>query len=283
MVDQKILVTGATGNVGKSLLEYLVAQKAPVVAGTRNSNPNSTANIEYVEFDLKRPETYHKALLGVERVFLVRPPAIAKVNRDIKPFIQECVRKKIKHVVFLSLMGIEKNPVPPHHKIERLIRQTGIPYTFMRPSFFMQNLSTTHCLDIREDDDIFVPAGKARVSFVDTRDIGEACGIALTTHDHYNKAYTLTGPEAITYEEVAQVFSGVLQRPIAYSNPSPFHFRKVMLARGIPKNFVNVMVALYVTTRMGMAKTVTPDLASLLGRRPRSIVEYVEDHKHYWL
>ena len=142
----------------------------------------------------------------------------------------------------------------------------------------MQNLNTTHCYDIKERNDIFIPCGKAKISFIDTRDIGEAGAKVLMESGHENKGYTLTGGEAINYYEVAEIFSDILERKIKYTNPSPLKFRKVMIDRGIKKEFVNVMVALYMTTRMGMAKQVTNEFERLLGRKPTNVRKYVEDY-----
>jgi uncharacterized protein YbjT (DUF2867 family) len=147
----------------------------------------------------------------------------------------------------------------------------------------MQNLNSTHCEDIRDRDDIFIPAGKSKSSFIDTRDIGEAGAIVLADEVHKNKAYTLTGSEALDYYEVARIFSEVLGRNIKYTNPSPLKFKKVMLQRGMNKEFVNVMVALYFTTRMGMAKKVTYDLENLLGRRPITVKQFVKDYESCWV
>ena len=142
---------------------------------------------------------------------------------------------------------------------------------------------STHREDIKKHNDIFLPAGGARVSFIDARDIGEAGAMVLKERGHENKSYTLTGKEALTYREVAEILSRVLGRKISYSSPSPLHFRRVMLERGIPEEFVNVMVALYLTTRLGLAKKVTPDLSILLGRSPTTAEVFLRDHAHCWL
>ncbi|MBU3112378.1 NmrA family NAD(P)-binding protein [Clostridium lacusfryxellense] len=100
----------------------------------------------------------------IGKILLVRPPQLTDVKGIFNPFIQKCKVNGVKQVIFLSLLGAEKNPFPPHHKIEKAILASGIPYTFIRPSFFMQNLSTTHATDIKERDDLFIPCGKAKIS-----------------------------------------------------------------------------------------------------------------------
>ena len=105
----------------------------------------------------------------------------------------------------------------------------------------MQNLNTTHREDILIRNELFIPVGKAKTSFIDTRYITEIAAISMTEERHINKAYTLTGHEAITYDEVASIMSDVLNRKVNYSNPGIFEFRRTLIQRGTPKEFANVM------------------------------------------
>ena len=107
--------------------------------------------------------------------------------------------------------------------------------------------------------------------------------ISLTEEEHINKAYTLTGHEAITYDEVAAIMSDVLNRNINYSNPGIFEFRRTLIQRGTPKEFANIMTLLYTMTKLGTAKNVTDDAEKLLNRKPITFRKYVEDHKQYFL
>lgn len=280
----EILVTGISGNVGSAVVDYLSDKKISFKAGVRNIKKYRDVYPTYniVEFDFEKQETYKNALSNVEKVFLIRPPQLTDVDRIFKPFIEVCKEKGTKQIVFLSLLGVEKNPFPPHHKIEKAILKSGISYTFIRPSFFMQNLSTTHAEDIKKRDNIFIPSGKANLSFIDTRDIGEIIGKTLTEEGHKNKAYTLTGPEAVDYYKVAKIMSKVLKRNITYSNPGLIKFRKEMIKRGVRKEFTNVMTVLYLTTKLGMAKQVTDTAEKILKRKPRSIDDFIRDYKDIW-
>ncbi len=283
-MTEKILLTGVSGNIGSAVVDYVKSEKVPFLAGVRNveKSRQNDASMEYVHFDFEDNSTYEDALKGVKRVFLVRPPQLTDVKGIFQPFIEKCKDAGVKQLVFLSLLGAEKNPFPPHHKIEKAIVASGIPYTFIRPSFFMQNLSTTHAEDIKERNDLFIPSGKAKISFIDTRDIGEIIGRTLLEDGHENKAYTITGPEAITYDRVAESMTKLLGRTITYSNPSLFAFRKEMIHRGVQKGFVTVMMVLYLTTQLGMAKSVTDTAETLLKRKPRTIDDFVKDHLEVW-
>jgi uncharacterized protein YbjT (DUF2867 family) len=281
-----VLVLGSTGNIGSYVVENLLKKGVNVKAAVTNIEKGEKffkgRNVKVVEFDFLRPDTYREALDGVSKLFLVRPPQLAKPKQDMLPFLKQAKVAGVKHIVFVSLLGVEKNPVVPHRKIENYIRELGFQYSFLRPSFFMQNLHTTHREDVAHRDELFMPVGKAKTSFIDTRDIAEIAAICLTEDGHVNQAYTLTGSEAISYEEVAMTMSEVLKRRIIYKNPCIFKFRRVLISRGTPKEFANVMTMLYTVTKLGTAKNVTDTTEKLLKRKPISFRKYVEDHQQWF-
>ncbi|MEH7110422.1 SDR family oxidoreductase [Bacillus sp. JJ1764] len=282
----KVLVTGSTGNIGQYVVEKLMEEGVPTRAAVTNIERGkkfySTLPVELVVFDFLRQETYREALEGVNKVFLMRPPKLANPKKDILPFLKEAKSAAVEQIVFVSLLGVEKNPVVPHRKIEDLILKLDFQYTFLRPSFFMQNLNTTHRDDILIRNELFMPVGNAKTSFIDTRDIGEIAAICLMNEEHLNKKYTLTGSEAITYYEVAETMSKVLNRTITYSNPGILEFRRTIMKRGTPKGFANVMTMLYVMTKLGTAGHITDDAKRILNRDPILFREYVEDHKEFF-
>lgn len=282
----RILITGATGNTGLELIQCLRKKNVPLIAGLRNPVKDSTlikVPIQTILLDFDKAETFKAALNGIDKVYLVRPPAISNVKKFIYPFIDACREAGIKHIVFLSLMGVESNPVTPHYKIEKYILRSGIPYTFIRPSFFMQNLSTTHREDIRNHNEIFVPAGKGKTSFIDVRDISEISALVLTHAGHMNKAYELSGSEALDYYQAAELFTKVLGRKIVYTNPSILSFFLRMRKKKTPLAFILVMIALYTVTKLGLAKKVTFEVKRLLGRDPISFEQFISDNKSFWI
>jgi uncharacterized protein YbjT (DUF2867 family) len=281
----RILVTGATGNVGREVIRLLATRDCEVRAAVRDpakAQQILEGNVDCVPFDFTEPATFISAFTGVQKLFLVRPPALANVRKQIAPALKAAKQAGVEQVVFLSLLGAERNRVMPHFAIERTIEQLGIPVTFLRPSFFMQNLNTTHQEDIRQGE-LFMPAGNGRTSFIDVRDIAAVVVKALTEDGHQHQAYALTGAEALTYYEVADIFTEVLGKPIRYTNPSLLRFIGQMWKRKLPLNFILVMAGIYTTARSGLADTVTTDVARLLGRPPISLKQYVEDYQSCWL
>jgi uncharacterized protein YbjT (DUF2867 family) len=279
----KILVTSAPGNVGGEVVKGLQG-KAPFRIGAYRVEAAQKIfnDQDYARFDFLDPATYEPTFTGIETMFLVRPPALSNVKRDIAPALIAAKQAGVEHIVFLSLQGVEKNRVVPHHKIEKLILELGFAYTFLRAGFFMQNLSTTHAAEIRDQNVIAVPVGKARTSFIDVRDIAGVAVRALLEEGHRNKIYTLTGSEALDYDEVSQAMSSVLARPIRYTNPSLVTFLRHQLAAGRPFAFALVMAALYTITRFGAAKQVTPDAQRILGREPIAFRQFVQDYQTCW-
>jgi uncharacterized protein YbjT (DUF2867 family) len=278
-----ILVTGATGTVGRHVAQGLAERGADAVAATRR--PEAVADdlpLPTVRFDFENPSTYD-AFDGVRTVFLVRPPAMALVWASIFPSLDAAERRGVEHVVFLSLLGAEQNPLVPHRWIEWKLRRSGMDETLLRPSFFMQNLVTTHRADLRDRDEIYVPAGHGRTSFVDARDVAAVGVRALTDERHRGAAYALTGDEALSYVEVADRFSEGLGRDIRYANPSILDFVHHMRGQDHPWPFVLVMTGIYLTARFGLAATVTGDLERVLGGPPTSMRAFIRDYRSFWV
>jgi uncharacterized protein YbjT (DUF2867 family) len=287
-----ILVTGATGNVGREVVQLLSAQEFPITAAVRNpieASKSFGSNVRCVLFDFTNPDTFVDAFTGIDKLFLVRPPEIADIHQ-ITPALNAAKQAGVEEIIFLSIIGADKNRIVPHYAIERAIEQLDIPAIFLRCSFFMQNLNTIHREDIRIRDRLFMPAGNGKTSFIDVRDIA-AVAVKLLTEEHHqsqelagiNRAYDLTGAVALTYYEVATIFTNVLDRPIQYTNPAIPIFIWQMLRQGFPLQFVLIMVGIYTTARFGLAGLVTSDVQQLLNRSPISMQQYVEDYRESWL
>jgi uncharacterized protein YbjT (DUF2867 family) len=238
--------------------------------------------VERRTFDFEDNTTYDDALEGVKTIFLVRPPAITDVKKTIFPLIDVAKKRGVKAIVFLSLLGAEKNKLVPHHKIENYIISSNIPYAFLRASFFMQNLNTTHAEEIKYSNSINVPAGNGKTSFIDVRDIAQAAAKLLSQEDFKSAAYDLTGSEALSYFQVAQIFSKALGRRIEFKNPSIINFYRTMRKQGLAREFILVMIAIYTTARIGLANRITNDVELLLKRKPITLEHYVNDYKLNW-
>jgi len=278
--ESRILVTGASGNVGRPLVDELRAAGESVVAAVGEPAAEGEGH-----FDFTDDATWGVALDGVDRVFLLRPPPLSDVKRFIRPFIAELERRAVRHVVFLSLMGV--NRVMPHWQVEQDLQaageRSGLGWTMLRPAFFMQNLTGPYRNDICDDDTINQPAGSGAFSFVDAVDLAAVAALVLQQpSDHVGSTYTLTGAEALRYDEVASMLSAALGRPITYEPDGLLAARKAMIAGGADSTYANVQLVINATARLGMAAKVTDDLPRLLGRPPRSLWTFVTTHRAVW-
>ncbi len=279
-----ILVTGANGNVGSEVARGLIAATegaggAAVRAAVSDLTrcPNVPGGVECVRFDFLDTDTFAAALEGVDRVFLIRPPHMADAEA-FRPFLTAMRESGVQQVVFLSLLGVEKNPVVPHHAIEKAIVASGVGYTMLRPSFFMQNLSTTHLEDIVSRGEIVVPAGNGRTSFIDVRDIAAAAVAVLTQPGHIGRGYSLTGSEALTYSDCARLISEASGRTVVYTKPSGREFAAHMAKQGHSADFIKVMRAIYLVAKLRMAGTITGELRELIGREPITFAQFARDN-----
>lgn len=285
--EKPILVTGALGNVGRQVVGQLVEAGRTVRAADLDPAAVRSAfddEVEAIRFDFTDPSTWVRAFSGVEVMFLLRPPALSNIRRDMVPALEAARGAGVRHVVVLSLQGAEHNRFVPHAAMEDWARTSGVGWTFVRPSFFMENLSGTHVSDIRDRDEIFVPAGTGATSFVAARDVAAVAAAALLEPSaHAGRAWTPTGPDALTYVEVAEILSEVLDRPIRYPRPGALRFvAHALRTLKLPLPMVLVTTAIYTVARLGRAAGRTDDVATVTGRPPLALREWAEQHRVVW-
>jgi uncharacterized protein YbjT (DUF2867 family) len=206
------------------------------------------------------------------------------VASTLNRFITQAVKAGVKHVVFSSVVGADTNPLLPHHRVEKHLRQSAVHHTILRPTFFADNLGTAYRDDIRDDHRLFVPAGQARVAFIDTRDIAAvvAC-VAADPRPHVNRGYTLTGPAHHSFAEVAAMLSAELGTNIRYEPASVLGYVHHLYRRRLPLPLIAVQTVLHADLRRGHAGLIDPTLPTLLGRDALSLVDYVHHHRKRWL
>ena len=282
-----VLVTGATGNVGSQTVELLLAAGVPVRAAASSVEAVRSRfgnRVEAVALDFTDPATWEQAYCRVHRMFLMRPPHLGRPKKQMLPSLEAAKAAGVDHVVLLSLQGAEHNTVVPHHALEVWLRESGLSWTFVRAAFFMQNLTTTHLTDVRDRDTIMVPAGDGATAFVDVHDVAAiATAALLTSEPHRNMSWTPTGPQALTYAEVAGILTDVLGRPISYPRPGLVRYaRHARHVLGMPWGMVAVTSAIYTIARLGRAGDLTDDVSVVTGRDPVSFREFAEREAARW-
>ncbi len=284
-MNRSILVTGATGNVGQHVVRALVAKGARVRAAARDAGSVAAMHgaVDATALDLTDSTTWRQALEGVSRVFLLRPPSVANTKQTLNPFIDLAIKLGVDHVTFVSVAGAEGSRVIPHAAVERHLASASVGSTILRPGFFAQNLGDAYRLDLLEDDRLYVPAGDGVVAWVDVRDVAEVAAASLCAPaEHDGRAYTLTGPVAVSLEAVAAALSLALERPIRYRAASILGYARHLRRRGMPWMQILVQTVLHVGLRFGQAADVDPTLGSLLDHPPRTVFDYIADHRALW-
>lgn len=278
-----ILVTGPTGNVGRYVVEALRARGQAVRAGVRRPAPTADADgVAEVALDLADPRTFAAAVSGCAAMFLLRPPAISDTKRTLIPLIDAARAAGVAQIVFLSVTGADTNPLVPHHAVERHLRRGAPGWTILRPGFFAQNFGDAYRRDLVEDDRLYLPAGAGRVAFVDVRDVAVIAADALVVPAaHAGRGYTLTGGERVAFAEAAELLTRTLGRPIRYVPASLVGYARHLRRRGLPPMQVLVQTVLHADLRRDRSR-VDPTLGRLLGRAPRTLGSYFEDHAAQW-
>ncbi|MBC8156444.1 MAG: NmrA family NAD(P)-binding protein [Bacteroidetes bacterium] len=276
------LITGATGNVGAAVLEHLsVDVLRHIYTATQR---RTTADETERWLDFEQPDSFLAALKQIDVVFLLRPPQLADTKTYFAPFIAACQQAAVKQLVFLSVQGAEHISFIPHAKIEKLIQQSGIAYTFIRPSYFMQNLTTTLKNDIVRDRRLFLPAGKAPFLWVDVSDIGRVIALVLINWtQHQNRAYTITGNELLTFGQVSTLLSERIGYEISFESPNPIRFYLTKRREGIASGLVLVMLFLHFLPRFQKVPQISPDFTRLTGRQPNTLSQFIDQNKSVWI
>lgn len=283
-----ILITGATGNNGRELVRQLSGAGVPLRALVRSPADASTLNafkIELATGDFEKPGTLDAALLGVAKAFLLTPVAERFVEWQ-STFIEAAKRAKVKHLVKFSGMGAdahgESELLRLHGQTDKLLRESGVPFTILQPNSFHQNLLTSAGA-IKAQGCFYLPLKDAAQSTVDVRDINAVAARALTSVGHEGKTYVITGPEALTSQQAAEKLSAVLGRKIQYVDVPLSAAADSMRKSGMPEWNVRVVTELLAYFASGQAATVTDTAPRLLGRPAISFEQFVKDHRGSFL
>lgn len=287
-MSSTVLITGATGKVGRRLIPILTRRGVTVRAANR-SPVAPRAGIESVRFEWKDPGTYESARKGVDSIFLVASSIPGPEHAEyISTLLSGATGSGVKRVVFLSTFGIgEAPPEEPLRRIELAVELSGVPYTILRPVAFMQNFSEWHPLYVAEDirlrDEIAHPGGEGRVSYVSSEDIAAVAAAALTDDAHAGKAYTLVGPEPMTLEQVADQISWVTGRQIKYVETDHRQLYAALLAEQTAPATAEHNSQLHAFAfSSGMMGVVNDEILTVTGRPPVSFGEFAAGAAAAW-
>jgi uncharacterized protein YbjT (DUF2867 family) len=278
-----VLVTGASGNVGREVLRACRAAGLSVRAA--DLSPPPSLDGAFTRLDFTDRTTWAPALLGCDFVFLLRPPPLGDMSTTLNPFVDAAFASGVKHLVFLSVAGAESKSWVPHRAVEDHLASTRGSWTVLRPGFFAQNLGDAYRLDVLEDDRLYVPAGQGRVAFLDVADVGDVTARVFSEPSRFTgRALRLAGPEAVTFGQLAERLSAVVGRPITYVPASiAGYVWHLWRRRRLPLMQVIVQTVLHVGLRSGEAEAVDDVQLELLGRPASTIEGYLARTRERWL
>ena len=296
-----ILVTGATGTVGNEVVKQLVSSsdhnniviRAAVHSQDKADNFKIYGkSVETVNMDYNKSETIADALNHVDKLFLLTLPA---PDMAVYSNLLEEIREydgNINHIVKLSSMaaaaeetGLGTTIGRIHREEEKIIEESKIPFTFLRPPAFMQNFITQFGYTIRTQDAFYVPAGDAKISFIDVRDIAAVSVKALTSNDnqqYIGKAYMITAQEAISYRQAAEILSKQVGRRISYMDIPEEDARKAMKQNGMNDWLIDAIMEFYTIIKTGHASKTTNEVEQIIGRKPISFSQFAKDYAEFF-
>jgi uncharacterized protein YbjT (DUF2867 family) len=274
-----ILITGASGSVGKAVLQEAIRKESKVRAMYRSKDEAAKApsGSEAVLADYADKESLSKALNGVSSVYVVCSPIPQLVELESN-ILDACKKAGVKHVVLNSALGAGDYPksFPSwHRKVEDKLKGMGLSYTILRPNGFLQNIVTYNAPSIRAQGAFYVAMGDAKVSYLDVGDIAVVAVKALQGGAHTGKTYELNGPEAISNQELAKRISRVAGRTVNYGDIPELAQREAMLSMGLPEWQVTALLELQQYYKQGGGAKTDGLLQSLIERAPVTLDQYL--------
>jgi uncharacterized protein YbjT (DUF2867 family) len=280
-----ILVTGAGGTVGGEVVKALQSANAPFRAAYFSDQKAKKAReqgIDDVIIDYNRPETLRESFQGIEKLFLVCGVAANQTQLELNA-VQAAKEVGVKHITKLSVWKADQEAfsfAKVHRPVEKGIESSGMSWTLLRPNSFMQNIVNYQGNTLKAQSTFYSASGQARISHVDVRDIASIAVKSLTESGHDRKAYTLSGPGALTYDEIAEKLSKVLGRTITHVSLSPSALKGGMLSIGMPEPYADALLDLERYFREGGASDITSDTKNVTGRSPIPFDQFASDYAH---
>lgn len=279
MNDSQILVIGSSGMVGSELTRLLREQGLKV----RTTTSKKAEGKDQIHINLVTGEGVKEAFDGVDRAFFLAPPGYADQHALLSPMVQEAKRRGLKKVVLMTAMGANANEAAPFRRVEVELEKSGLAYNIIRPNWFMQNFHTFWMHGIATQDKILLPAGTAKASFIDARDIAATAAALLSGDGLANQAFDLTGAHALDHDQVAAILSRVTGRAIRFQDIAPDAMRAGLVGAGVPPNYADFLVMILGYFKAGYSERTTDAVQQITGAAPRSFEAYAADYRSSWL
>jgi NAD(P)H dehydrogenase (quinone) len=289
-MSDTIFITGASGQLGRLVIKHLLARGVThnrIIAGTRSPEKLAdlaAAGIEVRTADFEDPKGLTEAFKGASTVLIISTDALDGAGTRLKQHrnaVSSAVAAGIKRVAYTSLPNPESSLLtfaPDHLETERAIKATGLPHVIFRNSWYQENLLRSLPNALKSGQWLSAAKG-GRTSYVAREDIAEAIAAALATSTSDSRTYTLTGPSALSNEEIADLVRKATGKPLAVVHVPDEQLVGGLKAAGVPDVFVSVLASIEAEIRAGNLSIVTDHLESLIARSPRRLADYLEGAK----
>lgn len=280
-MNQPILITGASGVLGRALVSAFVDAGVAVRQAVRNPQ-KAKPGVMSVRLDYHDSSTIGPALAGAGGLVLMAPPLDPDAVALVRPVVECAKASGLQHIVFISAFGVNFNEQAPLRVVEHIVMDSGVPYTILRPNFFMENFSQGFLAGgIKAAGGIFLAAGDGKTSFISVRDIA-AVALAAFEKPLTGQELDLTGPEALDHAEAAKIVSEASGRTVSYHALSEEQMAAGARGMGMPEPAIRYLTALYSVVRAGYAAPVTPVVEKVTGRKPTSFGEFAKVNAAAW-
>ncbi|RKH71126.1 NAD(P)H-binding protein [Corallococcus aberystwythensis] len=279
----RVLVIGAAGNTGRPIAEGLTAEGLTVRTATRGTRPPVSA-AEHVRFDWADPSTHGAALEGVDRMYVLAPALVEDPSALMLPVLERAFAGGVRRVVLLSASAVAEGG-PGLGQVHHLLRTQAPEWCVLQPSWFMQNFTDPRhhwAAGLQRDGTLTTATGDGRVGFVDAADIAAVGVRALADDVSHDTAHVITGPQALSYDDVAAHLSRVWNRPIRHVHASPEEARRHLRDGGMPDTYARLLTMLDGLIRDGAEDRVTDTVLRVTGRAPRDFGSFVRAHASVW-
>jgi uncharacterized protein YbjT (DUF2867 family) len=266
-VQNQILVTAANGALGQAIVRAAEEAGLPVRQAVRHPE-RANPNVEAVRFDYADPRAITPALAGVSAVILMAPPLDSNAPAQLGPVVEAAKAAGVRHIVLISAFGVNHNEQAPLRVVEHLLIDSGVPFTILRPNFFMENFSQgSSASGIREQNAIYLAAGDGKTSFISVQDIATFV-VTVLQQPLTSREFDLTGPATLDHTEVARIISDVSGRAVVYHALTEEQMLAGARSHGMPEPAVAYLGGLYGVVRAGFAAGVSGDFETITGRKP---------------
>lgn len=276
----KILLTGGTGKTGRRTARRLAANGHDVLLASRGGG--AAEGLPGIRFDWGDPHTFDAALAEREAVYLLAPSDVPTSLAAMQPLIDRALAKGIRRFVLLSASSLPKGG-PMMGAVHAYLEDNVPEWTVLRPTWFMQNFSEQqHQPTIRDEGVIYSATGDGRVPFIDAEDIAAVAAEALTRRVAFNRDLILTGPQPLSYGDVAETIGATIGRPVRHANLTEAELARRFEAAGMEASYAAILAAMDTAIAGGSEDRLSPDVETATGKVPGAFANFAHRVRDAW-